>query len=152
MVLVRNGKAARGGPSKRRSVATLYGWAAEAVRDYIENVWPLVRLESSNALWVTERGARMSPVQVSRKFAEYREELDMDPVLSPHALRHSYVTHLVEDGVDPLFVQTQVGHVYQSTTAIYTAVSGEFANTMMRNAIAGIVQAASAPKPERQPQ
>lgn len=94
----------------------------------------------------------MSPVQVSRKFAEYREELDMDPVLAPHALRHSYVTHLVEEGVDPLFVQTQVGHVYQSTTAIYTAASGDFANTMMRNAIAGIVQAAAAPKSERQPQ
>ncbi|WP_197493591.1 tyrosine-type recombinase/integrase [Paenarthrobacter nicotinovorans] len=147
MVLVRNGKASRGGAPKRRCVATLHGWAADAVGDYIENIWPLVRMESSNALWVTERGARMSPVQVSMKFAEYREELSMDPVLSPHALRHSYVTHLVEDGVDPLFIQRQVGHVFQSTTAIYTSVSGEFANTMMRKAIAGVMQAAAAPEP-----
>lgn len=142
MVLVRNGKASRGGAPKRRSVATLHGWASDAVKDYVESVWPLVRVESSNALWVTERGVRLSAVHVSRKFAEYRDELGMDPVLSPHALRHSYVTHLTEDGVDPLFIQRQVGHAYQATTAICTAVSGDFANTMMRKAISGLLQSA----------
>ncbi|WP_433685777.1 tyrosine-type recombinase/integrase [Nocardia sp. CA-119907] len=49
--------------------------------------------------------------------------------------RRAYVTHMVEDGVDPKFIQAQVGHVYQSTTSIYTSVSGDFANTMMRQAI-----------------
>ncbi|MDQ1060750.1 site-specific recombinase XerD [Arthrobacter globiformis] len=141
MVLVRNGKASRGGPAKRRSVVTLHGWAVEAVKDYVENVWPLIRAESSNALWVTERGARVSPVQISRRFKEYRDELGLDTALSLHALRHSYVTHLTEDGVDPLFIQRQVGHAFGSTTAIYTSVSGEFANTMMRKAISGLLQA-----------
>ncbi|MEU9416071.1 tyrosine-type recombinase/integrase [Streptomyces sp. NPDC048272] len=46
--------------------------------------------------------------------------------------RHSYVTHLIEDGADETFVQKQVGHLYKSTTAIYTSVSGDFMNTMMR--------------------
>jgi site-specific recombinase XerD len=147
MVLVRNGKTSRGGAAKRRSVATLHGWAADVVKDYVENIWPLIRAETSNALWVSERGVRISAVQVSRRFAEYRDELGMDRVLSPHALRHSYVTHLTEDGVDPLFIQRQVGHAYQATTAIYTAVSGDFANTMMRKAITGLLQAAG---PERQ--
>jgi site-specific recombinase XerD len=142
MLLVRNGKSSRGGAPKRRSVATLHVWAAEAVKDYVENVWPIVRSESSNALWVSERGGHVSPDHVNRRFAEYRDELGMDPVLSPHALRHSYVTHLTEDGVDPVFIQRQVGHVYQSTTAIYTAVSGAFANKMMRNAVAGVIEAA----------
>ena len=49
--------------------------------------------------------------------------------------RHSHVTHQIEDGVDPVFVQRQVGHRYQSTTAIYTGVSGDFMNTMMRKAL-----------------
>jgi site-specific recombinase XerD len=40
-----------------------------------------------------------------------------------------------EDGVDPEFVSRQVGHTYQSTTAIYTGVSGDFMNTMMRKAL-----------------
>ncbi|MGX9901504.1 tyrosine-type recombinase/integrase [Arthrobacter sp. SA17] len=108
----------------------------------MENIWPLVRDESSNALWVSERGRRLRADDVSRRFGEYRDELGMDQVLSPHALRHSYVTHLIEDGVDPMFIQRQVGHAYQATTAIYTAVSGDFANTMMRKAISGLLQAA----------
>ncbi|MFF1904832.1 hypothetical protein [Kitasatospora sp. NPDC058218] len=49
--------------------------------------------------------------------------------------RHSYVTHNIEDGVDPKFIKDQVGHLYASTTALYTAVSSDFANTMMRKAI-----------------
>jgi site-specific recombinase XerD len=147
MLLVRNGKSSRGGSPKRRSVATLHQWAANAVQDYVENIWPLVRDESSSALWLSERGRRLRADDVARRFGEYRDELGLDQVLSPHALRHSYVTHLTEDGVDPLFIQRQVGHAYQSTTAIYTAVSGDFANTMMRKAISGVLQAAG---PERQ--
>ncbi|MGP3684612.1 tyrosine-type recombinase/integrase [Streptomyces sp. IBSNAI002] len=50
----------------------------------------------------------------------------------PHCLRHSHVTHQIEDGADPAFVQRQVGHRYASTTALYTGVSGDFMNTMMR--------------------
>jgi integrase/recombinase XerC len=45
------------------------------------------------------------------------------------------VTHQIEDGVDPVFVQRQAGHRYQSTTAIYSGVSGDFMNTMMRRAL-----------------
>jgi site-specific recombinase XerD len=37
-----------------------------------------------------------------------------------HCLRHSYISHLVEDGADPTFVQHQAGHSWASTTAIYT--------------------------------
>ncbi|WP_231648622.1 tyrosine-type recombinase/integrase [Saccharothrix sp. NRRL B-16348] len=50
-------------------------------------------------------------------------------------MRHSYVTHLIEDGTDPKFVQEQVGHRYASTTALYTAVNGDFMNTMMQRAL-----------------
>ena len=40
--------------------------------------------------------------------------------VSLHSLRHSHITHLIEDGYDPLFVQQQVGHCYASTTALCT--------------------------------
>jgi site-specific recombinase XerD len=50
--------------------------------------------------------------------------------IPPHTLsagrRHSYVTHLIESGMDPLFVQQQAGHDHASTTAIYTCVSSDF--------------------------
>ena len=51
------------------------------------------------------------------------------------------VTHQIEDGVDPAFVQRQVGHRYQSTTAIYSGVSGDFMNTMMRKALSRAFEA-----------
>jgi integrase/recombinase XerC len=51
------------------------------------------------------------------------------------------VTHQIEDGTDPGFVQRQVGHRYQSTTAIYSGVSGDFMNTMMRKALSRAFEA-----------
>jgi len=85
----------------------------------------------------------MRATDLAARFREYRDELGLDAALSPHALRHSYVTHLTEDGVDPAFIQQQVGHAYQSTTAIYTAVSGDYANRMMQRAIGNVLQAAT---------
>ncbi|GAA4693651.1 tyrosine-type recombinase/integrase [Streptomyces youssoufiensis] len=43
-----------------------------------------------------------------------------------HSFRRSYVTHLIEDGWDPRFVQEQVGHEHASTTSLYTCVSSDF--------------------------
>ena len=47
----------------------------------------------------------------------------------------SYVTHLIEDGYDALFVQQQVGHEYASTTAIYTSVSSDYRTRTLRAAL-----------------
>ncbi|WP_237542834.1 MULTISPECIES: tyrosine-type recombinase/integrase [unclassified Streptomyces] len=49
---------------------------------------------------------------------------------------HTYVTHLTEDGVDRRFLQQQVGHENDSSTAIYTHVSDDFMNTMLHRALA----------------
>jgi site-specific recombinase XerD len=56
--------------------------------------------------------------------------------LVPHSLRHSWVTHLTEDGVDRRFIQEAVGHRCDTSTAIYTHVSGDFMNTALRKALA----------------
>jgi len=85
-----------------------------------------------------ERGGRLRVREIEDRFALYREELGLPDELTPHCLRHSYVTHSIEDGVDPKFIQEQVGHLYASTTALYTAVSDDFANTMMLKAIDGL--------------
>lgn len=143
---VRHGKASRGGAPKRRSVISLRPWAVEAVDDYVKNVWPLMRSESSNALWLSERGTRLRARELQNRFAEYRDAIGLDTSLSTHSLRHSYVTHLVEEGVDMEFVRQQVGHEYQATTSIYTAVSGDFANTMMRQALKKTLQVAAQEK------
>jgi len=132
---IRHGKSSRGGPPKRRAVVSLFDWAVDALRDYVEQVRPLMVHDDSPALWVSERGTRLRARELSSRFAAYRTALELDEVLTPHALRHSYVTHLIESGVDPAFVQRQVGHLHQSTTAIYTGVSTDYMNTMMTQAI-----------------
>jgi site-specific recombinase XerD len=110
-------------------------WAAEAVGDYVANVRPRYGFPDRPALWLTERGGRLRPRQIEERFAAYRDALRLPSELVPHCLRHSHVTHQIEDGVDPAFVQRQVGHRYQSTTAIYSGVSGDFMNTMMGKAL-----------------
>ena len=132
---VRWGKASRGSPPRRRTVCTVMPWAVEAVEDYVVNIRPRCGFADRPALWLTERGGRLRPRQIEERFAAYRDALKLPPELVPHCLRHSHVTHQIEDGADPVFVQRQVGHRYQSTTAIYSGVSGDFMNTMMRKAL-----------------
>jgi len=86
-------------------------------------------------LWPTERGGRLAPANIDTTFARLRDELGLPRELGPHCLRHSYVTHLLEDGFDPMFVQHQVGHTWASTTAIYTGVSSDFKNSVLRQAL-----------------
>ena len=132
---VRYGKASRGGAPKRRNVLTVFDWAVEVVEQYVDEARPLYGRPEHPALWLTERGGRISSAYVTERFAEYRDELGLARELSPHALRHSYVTHLIEDGFDELFVQMQVGHRYASTTAMYCGVSSDFKNQALRRAL-----------------
>ncbi|AIG74330.1 integrase/recombinase [Amycolatopsis japonica] len=132
---VRWGKASRGSPPRRRTVHTVMPWIVEVVDDWLTNIRPRYGFPDHPAVWLTERGGRIGSRHIEQRFADYRRALGLDETLVPHCLRHSHVTHQIEDGVDPVFVQQQVGHRYASTTAIYTGVSGDFMNTMMTNAI-----------------
>jgi integrase/recombinase XerC len=97
---------------------------------------PLYGAQATSALWLTERGSRISARHINERFCAYRDAMGLPAELTPHCLRHSYVSHLVEDGIDPLFVQQQVGHSWASTTAIYTSVSGDYKNKVLRQALA----------------
>ena len=134
-VSVRYGKASRGSAPKRRNVLTVFPWSVDVLEQYVAQIRPLYGFERHPALFVTERGSRLSTGYVSRRFAAYREELGFPGELTPHSMRHSYVTHLIEDGWDELFVRMQVGHRFASTTAIYTGVSGDYKNEVMRRAL-----------------
>jgi integrase/recombinase XerC len=135
MLNVRYGKAKRGQPPRRRNVLSVMDWAVEAVADYVENVRPRFGFDTHPALWVTERGGRIKPAEINARFVAYRDALKLPKMLVPHSIRHSYVTHLTEDGVDRRFIQSQVGHECDSSTAIYTHVSDDYMNTALRQAL-----------------
>lgn len=147
MLHVRYGKAVRGQPPRRRNVPSVMGWAVEAVADYVENVRPRFGCAEHPALWVTERAGRLQPAEINARFVAYRDALGLPKALTPHSLRHSWVTHLTEDGVDRRFIQEAVGHRCDTSTAIYTHVSGDFMNTALRKALAPAFQA---PAPRRE--
>jgi site-specific recombinase XerD len=132
---VRFGKAMRGSPPRRRAVAAVMPWAVEALEQYLEQVRPRYAAAAHPALWLTERGGRISARQVDDRFALWRKTAGLPAELSVHCLRHSYISHLIESGVDPLFVQQQVGHSWASTTAVYTHVGSDAKNRMLRAAL-----------------
>ena len=109
--------------------------------DYVENVRPRFGCADHPALWVTERGGRVKPAEINARFVAYRDALGLPQALVPHSIRHSYVSHLTEDGVDRRFIQVNVGHEADSSTAIYTHVSDDFMNTALRKALAPALEA-----------
>jgi integrase/recombinase XerC len=140
---VRYGKAKRGQPPRRRNVLSVMGWAVEAVADYAEEIRPRFGFADHPALWVTERGGRVKPAEINARFTAYRDALGLPRALTVHSERHAYVTHLTEDGADRRFIQQQVGHECDSSTAIYTHVSDDFMNTALSRALAPAFAGAS---------
>lgn len=131
---VRYGKALKGSPPRRRTVLTTMGWAADAVAEWVEDIRPQYG-SCGPAMWPTERQARISPGSMNDRFRAYRDAIGLDPMLGPHCLRHSYATHLLEDGFDHLFVQQQLGHAWGASTAIYTSVGTDYKNQALRRAL-----------------
>lgn len=136
VLYVRWGKASRGGPPRRRSVLTVFGWSVEVLTEWVAIYRRLLPTAArGSAMWPSERAARVDQSTMGNRFAGYRDAVGLPPEIGLHCLRHSYVTHLIEDGYDPLFVQQQVGHSYASTTALYTSVSSDFRTRTLRRAL-----------------
>ena len=72
--------------------ATVMPWAAEALAQYIDQVRPCYEAGGHPALWLTERGGRISPRQIDDRFAAWRAAAGLPGELSVHCLRHSFRT------------------------------------------------------------
>lgn len=105
------------GKGNKKRVVPLGEPACKALADYVSRGRPrLAGSDAGSALWVGERGGPMDPRGVRRVVRRYLATF-------PHAIRHSFATHLLEGGADLRTVQDLLGHSDLATTQIYTAVS-----------------------------
>jgi len=80
---------------------------------------------NSEALFVSKRGARLTTRFVQLAFRAFKQSAGIARSTSPHTLRHSFATHLLENGADLMVIKELLGHQNLSTTQIYTNVSME---------------------------
>ena len=92
----------------------------EAIEDYVRQCpYPV---GTDGPLFVGARGGPLNPDLVRRAVAAARRRLGLPDTLTPHALRHSFATHLLARGADLRSLQELLGHASLSSTQIYTAV------------------------------
>lgn len=115
------------GKGDKQRLVPVGSFAIEAVERWLPKRLDLrVPARDSGALFLTARGNRLSRQSVWRLVRNHGEAAGIDrDRLSPHVLRHSAATHMVEGGADLRTVQELLGHASLSTTQIYTRVSPE---------------------------
>jgi integrase/recombinase XerD len=111
------------GKGAKERVVPIGGKACEAVTTYVAAGRPrLVRPQTGSALFLNHRGRGISRVALWQIVKAHARRAGITKNVKPHALRHSFATHLLGGGADLRAIQEMLGHASISTTQIYTAV------------------------------
>jgi integrase/recombinase XerD len=117
-----------GSGNKRSRVAPIYLRAAAALAHYLTDGRPHLLVDANEtALFLNHRGQRLTRQGLWLIIKRYVKEVGIKETVTPHTLRHSFATHLLNSGAGLREVQERLGHASLSTTQVYKQVSNEAA-------------------------
>ena len=110
---------------KKRNIP-LGSISLKALKDYVEKARPiLIRDENVTALFVNINGKRLTRQGFWKILKFYKEQAHISKDITPHVLRHSFATHLLQNGADLKAIQTMLGHSDISSTQVYMQFQNE---------------------------
>ncbi len=113
------------GKGKKERLVPIGSKAIESLKNYIKLRHLLSKDKNENSLFLSKNGTKLSAVDAYRIINKLMKSVTESPQKSPHTLRHTFATHLLDNGADIQSVSEMLGHASLSTTQIYTHVSVE---------------------------
>ena len=115
------------GKGEKTRLVPLAKSTAECIQDYIKNVRSINKINKKfeDILFLNTRGTNMSRVIVFIIIKELTQKAGINKSISPHTFRHSFATHLLQNGADLRFIQEMLGHSSITTTQVYTHLKTE---------------------------
>jgi integrase/recombinase XerC len=124
------------GKGKKERLVPIGTKARQALEEYIKKGRPFLKgknTASEDALFLNRYGTRLSARSIRNIVNKYVQQTALNQKVSPHTLRHTFATHLLNAGADLRSVQELLGHVKLSTTQIYTHVTRDKIKTIHNN-------------------
>lgn len=123
------------GKGSKERLVPLHRVAVSRLADYLTNGRPRLGTgATTNSVFLSTRGRPLSADAIRRIFKRWLSAAGIASSLSPHSMRHTFATHMVENGADLRTIQELLGHVALSTTQIYTHMSMKRLQDVHRNA------------------
>ncbi|GAG36166.1 unnamed protein product [marine sediment metagenome] len=110
------------GKGRKERLTPIGDKALRVIRDYLDRR-DVKKLTDKKAVFLNKNGGRLTDRSVRRIVGKYIKRVSLRNGISPHTLRHSFATHLLNRGADLRSVQELLGHMNLSTTQIYTHVT-----------------------------
>ena len=115
------------GKGDKARFVPLAAYTAELIKQYIKEIRSKYKINKKceDILFLNSRGSSMSRVIVFIIIKEFTEKAGINKKISPHTFRHSFATHLLQNGADLRYIQEMLGHSSITTTEIYTHLKNE---------------------------